>query len=180
VCIATGFIFFVEKRKRQHARSGVTGATWVNAFAVTTVTGMLIATASILLVNRLLPEGMAGRASWEEGAFWSAWALAMLHALIRSAPVRQARLSPAWREQAWTFAALAIAAVLANWITTGDTLWRTIAAGYWPVAGLDMALLVAAALGVWAGRLLRRRELGFEQQADESAASFEASEAGNA
>ncbi|KAF1071311.1 MAG: hypothetical protein GAK39_01370 [Variovorax sp.] len=30
-CIATGFIFFVEKRKRQHAKQGLQGARWVDA-----------------------------------------------------------------------------------------------------------------------------------------------------
>src|SRR5690606_28908038 len=42
VCIATGFIFFVEKRKRQHAKQNSQGARVVDALAVTTVTGMLI------------------------------------------------------------------------------------------------------------------------------------------
>jgi uncharacterized iron-regulated membrane protein len=177
VCIATGFIFFVEKRKRQHAQAGVSGARWVDAFAVTTVTGMLVATATILLVNRLLPPDVANRATWEEGAFWSAWALALVHALVRSVSVQRARLSPAWREQTWAFALLAGGAVLANWITTGDTLWKTLADGYWPVAGLDLALLVAATVGVIAARALRRRELGLPAPASEI--SLGTSEAGN-
>jgi uncharacterized iron-regulated membrane protein len=179
VCIATGFIFFVEKRKRQHAQLGVSGARWVDAFAVTTVTGMLIATAGMLLANRLLPADIPARATWEEGTFWMAWVLALLHALVRGAPVQQARLSPAWREQAWTFAALALAAVLANWIGTGDTLWNTLAAGYWPVAGLDLALIVAAAVAMFAARRLRRREPGLTSEAATRDASLEISEAEN-
>ena len=179
VCIATGFIFFVEKRKRRHAQQGVGGARWVDAFAVTTVTGMLVATAGMLLANRLLPADMAARAIWEEGAFWTCWALALLHALIRGAPVQQARISPAWREQSWTFALLALAAVLANWIGTGDTLWNTLAAGYWPVAGLDLALLVAATLAVLAARKLRQREVGSSTEAETPDAPLETSGAGN-
>jgi len=157
-CIATGFIFFVEKRKRQHAQAGVSGARWVDAFAVTTVTGMLIATASILLVNRLLPADIEARGTWEEGAFWAAWALAMIHSLVRGAPVQQARLSPAWREQTWAFAGVAFSAVLANWFTTGDALWKTLPAGYWPVAGLDLALIITGTVAVFVARELRRRE----------------------
>jgi hypothetical protein len=179
VCIATGFIFFVEKRKRQHAQQGVSGARWVDAFAVTTVTGMLVATAGMLLANRLLPTDIPGRAAWEEGVFWSAWALALVHALLRGSPVQQARISPAWREQAWTFAALALAAVLANWIGTGDTLWNTLASGYWPVAGLDLALIVAAGAAIFAARRLRRRELGSSEVAAR-AAPLETSGAENA
>jgi uncharacterized iron-regulated membrane protein len=158
VCIATGFIFFVEKRKRQHARAGVSGARWVDAFAVTTVTGMLVATACMLLVNRLLPADISARATWEEGAFWTAWSLTLLHALWRSAPVQAARLSPAWREQCWVFALVAVAAVIANWISTGDHLVKTLVEGYWPVAGLDLALLVSASIAVASALSLKRRE----------------------
>lgn len=158
VCIATGFIFFVEKRKRQHAKQGLSGARWADAMAVTTVTGMLVATFTILVVNRLLPSGMAHRGDWEEGIFWGAWALALLHAAWRSKPVQQGLLSPAWREQCWAAAALAVAAVLLNWVTTGDHLLKTLGDGYWPVAGVDLSLLASAAVAVVAARRLRARE----------------------
>ncbi|EJE54469.1 putative iron-regulated membrane protein [Acidovorax sp. CF316] len=160
VCIATGFIFFVEKRKRQHAKQGVSGARWVDAFAVTTVTGMLIAAFSMLIGNRLLPTDLPARGSVEQTIFWGAWVLACAHALWRTAPMAQGRMSPAWAEQCWAAAALAVAAVLLNWVTTGDHLLRTIGNGYWPVAGVDLSLLAAAALAVVAARRLRRREAG--------------------
>lgn len=51
-----------------------------------------------------------------------------------------------------------MAAVLLNWITTGDHLVKTIGEGYWPVAGLDLALLASAALAAVAARKLRQRE----------------------
>lgn len=160
VCIATGFIFFVEKRKRQHARTGSGAVRWVDALAVAAVTGMLIATATILIANRLLPENLPARGDWEERIFWFAWLAALLHAAWRSAPVAQARLSPAWREQCWALAVLAVAAPVLNWLTTGDHLLKTVADGYWPVAGLDLALLTAAGLAVYAARRLRRAERG--------------------
>lgn len=165
VCIATGFIFFVEKRKRQHAKQAVSGARWVDAFAVTTVTGMLIATFSMLIGNRLLPTDLPARGSVEQYLFWGAWVLACAHAIWRTAPMGEGRMSPAWAEQCWAAAALAVAAVLLNWVTTGDHLLRTIGNGYWPVAGVDMALLAAAALAVVAARRLRRRALGSSVQA---------------
>jgi len=180
VCIATGFIFFVEKRKRSHAKEGVRGARWVDSLAVTAVTGMLIATASILLMNRLLPAEFAGRAAWEEGAFWSAWLGALLHALVRGAPVERARISPAWREQAWVFAALAFGAAIANGVTTGDWLWITITTRNWPVAGLDLALLVAGSVAIVAARRLRRRETGIDRDPAVAENTLEVPEAGNA
>lgn len=162
VCIATGFVFFVEKRKKQHAKSGSGGSRVVDALAVTTVTGMLIAAASILVLNRALPVDLAARPDWQEYGFWSAWLLAMAHAFWRTVPVREARIAPAWREQCWAFAALAVAAVLLNWLTTGDHLLKTLGlvgpAAYWPVAGLDLSLLAAAGVAVVAARHLRRRE----------------------
>jgi uncharacterized iron-regulated membrane protein len=166
VCIATGFIFFVEKRKQQHAKEGNQGSRVVDALAVTTVTGMLIATAVMLVVNRVLPADMPGKADWEEYSFWGAWILALLHAFWSGALVLRARISPAWREQCWIFAGLAIAAVLLNWITTGDHLGKTLFS-YWPVAGLDLSLLISAAISMLAARKLHRREAARSFQAEE-------------
>lgn len=163
VCIATGFIFFVEKRKAQHARAGASGSRVVDALAVTTVTGMLIATAAILVANRVLPLGLPDRGDWEEALFWGAWVLAMAHAFWRTKPTANARIAPAWREQCWAFAALALAAVALNWITTRDHLAKTLREGYWPVAGVDLSLIAAALIAVAAARTLARRERGGER-----------------
>jgi uncharacterized iron-regulated membrane protein len=162
VCIATGFIFFVEKRKKKHAEAGASGSRVVDALAVTTVTGMLVAAVAMLVANRVLPEAMGERKFWEEAVFWSAWLLALAHAWLRTTQVLQARIAPAWREQCWAIAVLAVLAVLLNWVSTGDHLIKTVfTQTYWPVAGLDLSLLVAAGLAVLAARHLRRRELGF-------------------
>ncbi|MDQ8023678.1 MAG: PepSY-associated TM helix domain-containing protein [Moraxellaceae bacterium] len=169
VCIATGFIFFVGKRKRQHAATGSQGARIVDALAVTTVTGMLIATATMLVGNRLLPEDLPLRGVWEERIFWSAWGLAMAHAFWRTAAVAQARIAPAWREQCWAVAGLAGLAAVLNWVTTGDHLFKTIADGYWPVAGVDLVLLASAALAIVAARKLRLREQAGAPAAKEDA-----------
>ena len=157
-CIVTGFLFFVEKRKRQHARAGAAGARWADAMAVATVTGMLVATLALLVANRLLPGTLADRNDWEQRAFWAAWLLAFIHAAWRSAPVRLALPSPAWREQCVAVAALAVAAVALNAATTGDHLLRTLAQPYWPVAGVDLALLAVAACAALAARQLAHRE----------------------
>jgi len=157
VCIATGFVFFVEKRKRQHAARGSQGARVVDALAVASVTGMALATLGILVANRLLPEDLAARGDWEQRAFWTTWVLALLHAAWRSAPVALGLPNPAWREQAWAISALAIAAAVLNWATTGDHLLRTLASGYWPVAGVDLALLAVSAIAGLVAHRLRLR-----------------------
>jgi len=157
VCIATGFVFFVEKRKRQHALQGSQGARVVDALAVTTVTGMVLATLGILIANRLLPEALPGRGDWERYAFWGTWALALVHAGWRSAAVARGLPNPAWREQTWAIAVLAIVAVLLNWATTGDHLLHTLSTGYWPVAGVDLSLLATAVIATVAARRLGQR-----------------------
>ncbi|MEZ2297850.1 PepSY-associated TM helix domain-containing protein [Variovorax sp. RCC_210] len=156
-CIATGFIFFVEKRKRQHAKQGRSGARWVDAFAVSTVTGMLVAALAMLIANRLLPGDLPARGDWERYIFWGAWVLAFAHGIWRTSDVAQARIAPAWAEQCVAVAVMAVAAVLLNWVTTGDHLLRTVGAGYWPVAGVDLFMLASAALALMAARKLRRR-----------------------
>jgi uncharacterized iron-regulated membrane protein len=156
-CIATGFLFFVEKRRKKHAAAGAAGARIVDALAVTTVTGILVATAALLLANRVLPTTLPDHAVWQEALFWLTWIGALVHAGSRSRPVASGGTSPAWAEQAWAAAALAVAAVIANWITTGDHLIKTISEGYWPVAGVDIVLLAGAATAAFAALKLGRR-----------------------
>jgi uncharacterized iron-regulated membrane protein len=149
-CIATGFLFFVAKRRQQHARDGVTSLRWVDAFAVATVTGIVIAALAMLVGNRLLPESLPARDDWQRLVFWLAWLAALAHAFVRSGGGRTA-----WREQCVAVALLAVAAPLSNWISTGDHLLATLGRGYWPVAGVDLALLCTAALAVLAWWRLR-------------------------
>ncbi|HMJ15273.1 MAG TPA: PepSY-associated TM helix domain-containing protein [Polyangiaceae bacterium] len=158
VCIATGLVFFVGKRKQRHAAQRISGARWVDALAITTVTGTLLATLCLLVANRAFPEALAERGAWEERVFWGAWLLAFVHAAWRSSPVLRARIAPAWREHCYAVMLLAPSAVLLNWITTGDHLGRTIPLGYWPVAGFDLALLVTGGIAAFAAGRLRRRE----------------------
>ena len=99
----------------------------------------------------------ADQGDWEKVVFWGAWVLALGHALWRSAPVVSGEISPAWREQCWLIALLAVAAVALNWMTTGDHLGKTLF-NYWPVAGVDLSLIACAAVSALAARELRSRE----------------------
>lgn len=156
-CIATGFLFFVEKRRKKHAAAGVPGARIVDALAVTAVTGMVIATLAMMLANRLLPVNLPNHDDWQMRVFWFTWLATLVHGAIRSRAVATGGTSSAWAEQSWLVAALGVAAVMANWITTGDHLGRTIAQGYWPVAGVDLVLLAGSATAAWAGYRLTSR-----------------------
>ncbi len=166
VCIATGFIFFVEKRKKRHARQtglGSQAIRVVDAMAVTTVTGMLIAALGILIANRLLPaslpQGWPGRGGMEEYLFWACWVLAMLHAFWRSGPVARGLVNPAWREQCQIVGVMALMAVALNWITTGDHLIKTLSQLYWPVAGADLFMLTGAVVAFMTARRLKQNTM---------------------
>lgn len=179
VCIATGFVFFVEKRKAQHARARGQGSRVVDALAVTAVTGMVIAAVGMLVINRLLPPEITGKGDWEKLAFWAFWLLAMAHAFVRSAPVALARMNPAWREQCWALAALSVSAVALNALTTGDHLVKTVfTATYWPVAGVDLSLLAAAGVALWAARKLALRERSMPTTAQAGASPHAAKSTG--
>jgi uncharacterized iron-regulated membrane protein len=167
VCIATGFVFFVEKRKMQHAKSGSQGSRVVEALGMTTITGMVIAAVGMLVFNRVLPADLVGKGEWEKAAFWTLWALAFFHAWLRSAPVALGRFNPAWREQCWAIAVLCIAAVGMNWASTGDHLIKTIFTDtYWAVAGVDLSLLACAVVAGSAGRKLTKREQSAKAASD--------------
>lgn len=156
VCIATGFVLFVEKRKARHAKTGSQGSRIVDALAVTTVTGMVLAAVGMLVANRLLPADLPGKGQWEQIAFWSVWALAFLHAAWRSSPVAKARHNPAWREQSLLLGLLSLSAVGLNWITTGDHLIKTVFTDtYWAVAGVDLSLIATALIAFFAAARLR-------------------------
>ena len=84
----------------------------------------MIATLAFFVVNRLLPLGAShlldqDRAALEIWTFYLAWLVTFAHAWLRP---RRASV-----EQCGTIAALALAAVLLNWLTTGDHLARSLA-----------------------------------------------------
>lgn len=155
-CIATGFLFFVEKRKKEHVALGSQGVRVVDALAVASVIGMPLAAVAMLLANRVLPVEWPHYNVLQMAVFWFVWLAALIHAGARSRPVALGGVSPAWAEQAFAVAVFGVAAAVANWITTGDNLLKTISAGYWPVAGVDLALLAGALVALTVGLRLSR------------------------
>ncbi len=91
--------------REQHAKAGSGGIRWVDAVATGTVTGSLIATATILVV-----EPCSARITASAGCLGATHLLVcvarcrLLHAAWRSSPSRRSASSPAWREQCWAIA----------------------------------------------------------------------------
>ena len=169
VMIATGYIYWLETRRKRHAAQGLAGVRVVEGLTVGAVTGIIIATLAFFVANRLLPLGVAvlgvERYALEIWAFYLVWLLSFAHAWSR--PGR------AWREQCWAIAGLAMLAVLLNAVTTGDHLARSLSEGLWAVAGMDLMLLAGAAIAaLTAGRL--RRRTGAQRPADRLTVAAEA------
>jgi uncharacterized iron-regulated membrane protein len=143
VTIATGYLFWLESRRRKVMPYGLPGFRFVEGMTVGSVTGIVIATLVFFIANRLLPSGMPWleqeRSTLEIWAFFFAWLASFGHAWSRPAQ--------AWREQSWAIGVLATAAVGSNWITTGDHLGRSLVHFHlWPVGGMDLLLLLGAAV----------------------------------
>lgn len=154
VLIATGYLFWLESRRKKHERLGLGSVRVVEGLTIGSVTGIIIATLAFFVVNRLLPLGFTfaryDRAALEIWSFYLAWLATFVHAW--------SRWRNGWVEQCWAIAALAVSAVILNWITTGDHVVRSLAHRHlWPIAGMDILLLIAAGSAVATALRLRRK-----------------------
>ena len=143
VLIATGFLFWLESRRKRHAQLGFRGVRLVEGLTIGSVSGIVAATFTFFVVNRLLPPAASAggleHADLEVWAFYLVWLGSFVHAWSRP--------RAAWREQCIAIALLGLAAVVLNGVTSGDPLWRTrLEKRLWPVAGMDVALLLGALL----------------------------------
>jgi uncharacterized iron-regulated membrane protein len=152
--IATGYLFWLEARRKRHVQLGRRDVPIVEGLTVGSVSGIVIATFAFFVVNRLLPLGVTflgqERAALEIRTFYLVWLAAFIHTWLR--PTR------AWIEQCWTIAVLGAAAALLNWLTTGDHLVRSLAHRHlWAVGGMDFMLLTGAVVAAWTAWKLHRR-----------------------
>lgn len=156
VLICTGFLFWIEGRRAQHAKKGLAGVCVVEGLAIGSVAGIVLATLVFMVVNRLLPilgDNAAASALHEVQAFYGTWVVTFAHAWWRG--------RAAWREQAMVIGVLAVLAVALNWATTGGHLLTALVqgqpggAGVVGVAGVDTMLLCVALGAAYIARRLR-------------------------
>jgi uncharacterized iron-regulated membrane protein len=155
ILIATGFLFWLESRRKRHAQLGLPGVRIVEGLAVGGVAGIIAATAAFLVINRVLPLGTTflgvGRAGLEIWTFYLVWLATFAWAWLfpRSA----------WTGSCKLIAALALSAVALNWVTTGDHLARSLTHPHlWGVAGVDLMLMASATVAVLLVRWLQNAE----------------------
>lgn len=153
--IVTGFLFWVESRRKAYEAAGRSGLRLVEGLAIGSTAGLVLATLAFFVANRLLPAGAAwagvARHELEIWVFFAVWVLGFAHGWLR-------RGMAAWIDQCTAAAILALLAVVSNGLTTGDAIPRALRDGKAAVAGMDLVLLAgAAAAAVTAWRLHRRR-----------------------
>ena len=149
--IGTGLVIWLGKRQLKHAKSGVMPfeLRLVEVLNIASMAGLVTAVAVFFLANRLLPVGLAGRADWEVNAFFIAWGLSVVHALLRLG-------RKAWIEQLALGALLFIAVPLINALTTPWNLGVTLAQGDWVLAGFDLTCLGTGVFLAWAAWKMQR------------------------
>ena len=160
--IATGFLFWVEARRKAHEKvhgaAGLGGVRFVEGLAAGSTAGLVVATLAFFVANRLLPSGATflggARYELEIWAFFAAWLASFAYAWSQPRRV--------WIDLCWIAAALAVAAVGLNAITTGDHLGRSIGRGLWAVAGMDVVLLAGAAAAAVTALRLQRRKVAYK------------------
>nr|WP_211233751.1 PepSY-associated TM helix domain-containing protein [Comamonas composti] len=144
--VATGSLLFAVKRKTKsgHEWGAATPQFYrcIDALNVAALAGSALASIAYLYGNRLLPQGLEARSSWEIRVFFAIWALSLLHALLRSP--RQA-----WREQLWALALLCLALPLLNAATTGQHLGLYLAQGDGLRAGVELTCMALGLLAAW-------------------------------
>ena len=133
VMIASGMQVWVAKRAKKVAQAGaLSGYGLVLGLNVGVVAGMPLASAALLLANRLLPATLPERAAAEITVFCAVWALATVWGAWRT------RQGLGWRD---LFGLTALALFALPWVnlatTTHSHLLATIPRGERPVAAAD-------------------------------------------
>lgn len=165
--LASGLLYWAEKRRLRLPR-GKAGLCMVEGLAACLITGLPLATLVMLASNRLLPENLVQRASWEPWLFFATWLAAAVHSIFIVYRSRENRAP--WRSQCAAIAILALMTLLLNGITTGDYLWRSLGQSLWAVAYVDGGLLLSAwlAASTWL-RMGRRKARALQYKALEDA-----------
>ena len=150
--IGTGLVIWLGKRQLKHAKSGVMPfeLRLVEVLNIASMSGLMIAIAAFFWANRLLPVSFAERSDWEVQAFFIAWGLTVIHAMLR-------RGRQGWVEQLSIGALLFAAIPLLNALTTSQHLGVSLMYGDWAMAGFDLTCLASGVFLAWAAWKMHHR-----------------------
>jgi uncharacterized iron-regulated membrane protein len=145
ITIATGLLLWTAKRRRPHGF----GFQLVERLNIGMIAGLPCAAAGFLLANRLAPADLAGRSTVELRCFFLGWLAVLLYGCLR-------RSGRAWRELLGLAAALCLAVIAADAMTTRG-LPGGIGAADGVALGTDAVLLAFAAMFAFAASRIRTR-----------------------
>ena len=150
--IATGAIYYVEKRKvkLQENEKGK-GFKFVESMNIGTIVGLIAAISAYFIANRLLPLDMENRANWEVHCLFLTWAVFIIHPFIR--PIKKA-----WSEQLIATAVLLFCIPIVNFFTSQIHLIYTATNGNWALAAIDLSAIVFGVILILTARLYTKRE----------------------
>lgn len=139
--IVTGLVLWVVKRQPERRKLGRTpfGHRLVEVLNVGTVAGLPVAIAAYFWANRLLPTELIERSGWEIRVFFLAWALCLVHPLLRPHKA-------AWIDQLIVGAVLYAGLPLFGLLTPHSGLLSTVPAGNGLLVGMDLTLFASALL----------------------------------
>lgn len=138
--VVGGLHVWVSKREARGAR----GVALVRVLNGAVFGGLPLASLGLLGASRLLPTGFEQRERWEATAFVVVWLLALIHALWRRGRGKMVS------EQLGALALLALTLpVLNQFGPLPARLTSRLAEGDWPMAGVDLGLLLTGAISAF-------------------------------
>ncbi|MET0331087.1 MAG: PepSY-associated TM helix domain-containing protein [Dyella sp.] len=145
VMLASGMQVWINKRNKAVAAAGLrSGYGLVRALNVGVVAGMPLASIGLLWINRLLPDALADRTSWEARGFCLVWLLAALWAWLR---LRQGK---PWRDLLAGTATLLVLLPVLDLITRPtSSLLASLRDGDRVLTTIDLSALVLGVAFAW-------------------------------
>jgi uncharacterized iron-regulated membrane protein len=148
--IASGLVLWSISRAGK--TSGTARAAWgrrlVDSLNITSIAGLMVAIAVYFWANRLIPGDLPARADWEVRAFFIAWIVTLVHAIVR-------RPKAAWVEQLAGAGGLSALLPLVNAATGGLALPDSVGRGLGLLAGFDLGALAIGAGLLFAAHRVR-------------------------
>ena len=149
--IATGAIYYVEKRKVKLQENGKSkGFKFIENMNIGTIVGLIAAISAYFIANRLLPLDMEARANWEVHCMFLTWAVFIIHPFIR--PIKKA-----WSEQLIATAVLLFCIPIVNFFTSQIHLINTVINNNWALAAIDLFAIFLGVILILTARFYKKR-----------------------
>ena len=162
--IATGNIIWVTQRKKSAKQNPFTLAL-VEKGNVTAVAGLILASLSFFIANKLIGHDVAGRAQLEVNTFFTVWALSAVHAFWR------AKAAVAWKEQFALASGLCFVTVAIELVLFRDRIASSIEYLDSVYLSFIPALLASGIILLWAAKRIGQRFINREMTTKSSAPS---------